>query len=106
MEKSKIRKIIFFVILGVVIIFLLFLALSYFIFGTPYSTEYNCSKVKEGDSLFSVLWKMGVPSYRLTEADGVKILGYPIPIASYADTPKNEIKFVNNKVVSKVCALP
>lgn len=97
------KEIIYFLILFIFIVFLLFLTISYFIFGTPYSTEYNCKKIKVGDSLLSVIWQLGIPSHYSSEPDGTKVLGYPIPVASFADTPKNEVKLLNNKVVSKVC---
>ena len=95
------KKIVYIFIL--IIIFLFFLVINYFISGTPYSRESNCNKVKIGDSLPSVIWQLGIPSYRLSETDGIKVLGYPIPIATYANIPKNEVRILNNKVINTIC---
>jgi len=89
----------------IVILVLLFLLGNYFVFGTPYSNERNCSEIEIGDSSLYVIWKLGIPSYTYKEKSGVRVFGYPIHFASYEKVPKNEISLLNSRVISKVCMI-
>jgi hypothetical protein len=101
-KKYGIKKILCYSSYVLIAIVVIFAVTNYLFYGTPYSTEENCNKIETGDSFIYVIWKLGIPSYTYKK-DDIKVMGYPIPFASYAKIPKNEIFLSKNRVTSKVC---